>query len=74
MKFCFTLGLINYEDYVKKDIDKLTDRELAERALSELSNVNKSLVQIDKHLYWIMPILALIAVVLISAYPPLWLR
>jgi hypothetical protein len=65
---------IKNNDYIKEDMSKLSDRELAERTLAELNDVNKNLVQIDKHIWWVVPILGLIALILITMFPPLWLR
>jgi len=61
-------------DWSEEDMSKLSDRGLAERTLAELNKVNKNLAEINKNIWWVVPILGLIAVVLISVYPPLWLR
>jgi len=61
-------------DWSEEDMSKLSDRELAERALAELNDVNKNLVQIDKHIWWVVPILGLFLVVLTIEWTPLWLR
>jgi hypothetical protein len=53
-------------DWLEEDMSKLSDRQLTEKTLAELNEVNKNLVQIDKHLFWILPILVLITAVLIS--------
>ena len=58
-------------DWLEEDMSKLSDRELAERTLTELNKVNKNIAEINKNIWWVVPILALIAVVLISVYPPL---
>lgn len=62
------------DELLEKQSKKLTDRELSERTFIELNKVNQNLAEIHKRIWWIVPILALIAVVLISVFPPLWLR
>jgi hypothetical protein len=61
-------------DWLEEDMSKLSDRQLSERTLAELNNVNKNLVQIDKHIWWVVPILGLFLVVLAIEWTPLWLR
>ncbi len=62
------------DDWSEEDMSKLSDRELAERTLAELNKVNKNLAEINKNIWWVVPILGLIALVLITVFPPLWLR
>ena len=62
------------DDWIEGQSKKLTDRELLERNFVSLHYAQKKLNHLEKVAYWITPALALIVVILLYEFPPLWSR